>query len=266
MHRFFLDEIINENKVFIKEQSDINHIKNVLRIKENEKIEIVDKDYNEYIATIDFNFESSEKILLNIVKQIDVKRESDINLCLFAALLKSDKFEGMISQATQIGVNEIYPLITNRTIVKVKDSKKKVDRYNRIVSEVSKQCKRIKIPVVNDILNLKTIIKEDKYNEIFNDFDLIILCYELENKKDINSAIYEFIRENNVEDIYELKRKKELKVGVVIGPEGGFEDEEVKYLLREKTKVVTLGNRILKAETASLLILSILQHRLGDIC
>ena len=172
--------------------------------------------------------------------------EPPISIILYQGLPKSSKMDFIVQKATEIGVKEIYPIITNRTVVKIDNNKKeknKVDRWNKISEEAAKQSKRDIIPKVNSVLSFKEMIN------ILKDEENILVPYE--NQEGIG-----------IKDI--IKKISNKKIHVIIGPEGGFEEEEIEELKDIGSNTVSLGPRILRTETAGIVALSILLYELGD--
>lgn len=145
----------------------------------------------------------------------------------------------IFQKATEIGVKQIYPVVSNRVIVKLDDNTatKKVERWNKIVYEASKQSKRTIIPKVENVIFLKDICN------LCTNYDIILLAYEEDNT-------------NLKEILKECKKNKFKNIGIIIGPEGGFDISEVELLKCDKIVSVSLGKRILRTETASLALLS----------
>ena len=148
MDRFFVDKknIDLENKVCKIIGDDVKHISKVLRCKIGDELEICDKENTEYIGKI-FSIDKNE-VLLDIIKEVDIKRESDLKVRLYQGLPKSTKIEIILQKLTEIGVDEIVLVQTKRSVAKIEDKKedKKLERWERIIYEASKQSKRGKIP------------------------------------------------------------------------------------------------------------------------
>jgi len=189
----------------------------------------------------------SNVILASILDTYDGKNESHIHINLFQGIAKGDKMDFIIQKSTEIGVKEIFPVITNRTVVKIKDNKKeknKVERWNVIAEEAAKQSKRDLIPIVRDIIEFKDMIDYLKNEKN------IIVPYEMEKSLGLKRVLQSFSGE---------------KVNVVIGPEGGFEEYEIEMLKNIGAHVVTLGPRILRTETAGIITAAIVLYELGDL-
>ncbi len=241
MYKFFINHNqINENKAKIIGE-DVNHIANVLRLKKEEKIIICDKDENiSYVAKIkEIN---REYIKCEIIEQILENIESNVNIDLYQGLPKIDKMEYIIQKATELGVRDIYPVITKRCIVKLDEKlkTKKIERWQKIAEVAAKQSKRDYIPKIENAINLENICQNiEKY-------DIILLAYEDEANNTLKHEL-KILAENKTQKI---------KIGIIIGPEGGLDIEEVNKLKEAGAKIITLGKRILRTETASLVILS----------
>ena len=243
MYKFFINHNqINENKAKIIGE-DVNHIANVLRLKKEEKIIICDKDENiSYVAKIkEIN---REYIKCEIIEQILENIESNVNIDLYQGLPKIDKMEYIIQKATELGVRDIYPVITKRCIVKLDEKlkTKKIERWQKIAEVAAKQSKRDYIPKIENAINLENICQNiEKY-------DIILLAYEDEKSNTLKSELKKLV--------LNLGKTEKIKIGIVIGPEGGLDIKEVNVLKNAGAKIITLGKRILRTETASLVILS----------
>ena len=249
MPKFFVNNNqIKDNKIEIIGE-DIKHIKKVLRKKVEDEITICDKessqDYLCKIAKID-----DEKIECEILEKIEGIVEPRIKVTIFQGLPKADKMELIIQKSVELGVNEITPVEMNRSIVKFdnKDKEKELQRWRKISEVASKQCGRNIIPDINEIINVKNICN------LCPNYDIVLVAYENEKTNRLKDEIKKL--KNNT--------KKDLKIGVVIGPEGGIEEKEIEILKQSNAKIITLGKRILRTETVALNILSILMYELED--
>lgn len=241
--RFYVDGVSNANKSISIFGEDVNHIKNVLRLKVGEEIIINDNagtDYTCSISSID-----STEVVCDIIDVNKNASELDTNIVLFQGMPKSDKMELIIQKAVELGAFEIVPVMTKRTVVKVDPKKeaKKVDRFNAIAMSAAKQSGRGIIPTVKDFMSFKQAIEYAKT------LDMNIIPYEEA------SGI-----EESREIIKSIKGKKSL--GIFIGPEGGFAKEEVELAIETGAKVITLGNRILRTETAGLATIAIIMFEI----
>lgn len=244
MHRFFVekDQIINDKIKVLG--SDVKHIKDVLRLRIGEEVEISCDGYT-YISKIK-SLEKNE-VLLEIIKRYKGSNEPPINIILYQGLAKGNKMDTIFQKGTEVGISKFYPVETNRSIVKinsVKKEKARINRWSTIVDGAAKQSKRDKIPKVENIISFREMIS------LLKDKENILVPYENEKSNGIK------------EDLEKLKGKD---VHLIIGPEGGFDQKEIGELKEAGAKIVTLGPRILRTETAGLVASSVILYELGDL-
>ena len=240
MYRFFVSENqIGEENITIT-GSDVNHIKNVLRMKVGETIFISDGKDNEYICEIT---SLDEDVTAKIVDMNKESHELPIKVTLFQALPKSDKMETVIQKMIELGAVEIVPVKTSRCIVKLDDKKaaKKVYRWNEIAKSAAKQSKRGIIPEVTDVMTYEQALEKAK------EMDTILFPYEGAEDIDHTREIFGKIDSGS-------------RVAIFIGPEGGFSIDEVAKAKDAGAQEITLGNRILRTETAGMMIMSVLMY------
>ena len=222
---------------------DYKHIKNVLRCKIGEYIDICDENAIRYKTKIAKYME--DEVVCQVEKIDENSTESPINITLYQGLPKSDKLELIIQKATEIGASNVYPVQMERSIVKLEEKSidKKIDRWNKIAVEASKQSGRQKVLKVHRVIKLKNII------ENISKYDIVLLPYENEKSATIKGTLKKLLEKNiKINDI-----------AVIIGPEGGFSEEEVSTLNKfENVHTVTFGPRILRTETAGLATLAML--------
>ena len=221
----------------------------MLRKKVDDKINICNSDTQKNYECVIKNIEEN-KIVCKILDEVKSLAESNLNITIFQGLPKSDKMELIIQKTTELGVKTIVPVITKRTVIKLKDKDKqnKVDRWRKIAEVAAKQSGRDIIPTIENIINIADIK--------FDEFDKIFVLYENEEKISIKDEIEQLKNDN----------KEELNIGIVIGPEGGFAESEIEQLrLNQNVSVVTLGKRILRTETVALVVSGILMYELGDL-
>ena len=249
MPKFFVNEEQIQKEDVKVIGNDVKHIKNVLRKKIDDKINICNSDTQKNYECVIKNIEEN-KIVCKILDEVKSLAESNLNITIFQGLPKSDKMELIIQKATELGVKTIVPVITKRTVIKLKDKDKqnKVDRWRKIAEVAAKQSGRDIIPTIENIINIADIK--------FDEFDKIFVLYENEEKISIKDEIEQLKNDN----------KEELNIGIVIGPEGGFAESEIEQLrLNQNVSVVTLGKRILRTETVALVVSGILMYELGDL-
>lgn len=250
MPKFFVkNNQINENKVIITGE-DVNHIKNVLRLNIDDDIQICNLETSENFTCgiIKLNSDSVE---CNIFNKLTSKAESNIHITIFQGIPKSDKMELIIQKCVELGVYDITPVNMKRCIAKIDEKAKfkKLERWQKISEVAAKQCGRNVIPKINNISNIKNICN------LIYEYDIVLLAYENEKENTLKNALLKLnIREN-----------KKLKIGIIIGPEGGLEKKEVELLKDSGAKVITLGERILRTETVAFVITSIIMYELGDL-
>lgn len=245
MHHFFVSPEQIDDKYVTITGGDVNHIKNVLRMKIDEELLISngqDKDYYCKIEAI-----SDDEIKALILDEEFEGTELPTELYLFQGLPKSDKMELIIQKAVELGVKEIIPVATKRCVVKLDDKKEasKIKRWQAISESAAKQSRRTIIPEISSVMSFKEAINRAK------EFELGIIPYE--NFKDMKET----------REVLKAVGKG-IKIGIFIGPEGGFEESEVQYALENGVHPISLGKRILRTETAGLAILSVLMFELED--
>lgn len=247
MHRFYTDKgyLNHADKNVTITGEDVNHIKNVLRLKCGDEILVSDGEGTDYQCRI--SELNADSVVADIEDVFRNSAELPVKITLFQGMPKSDKLELIIQKAVELGVTEIVPLMTKRTVVKIEDKKagKKLERYNMIARSAGKQSGRGVIPEVKAFMTFKEAIGYAK------ELDMNIIPYE-------DARGMEYARQV----IQEIKGKKSL--GIFIGPEGGFAKEEVEQAMEIGAKCITLGNRILRTETAGLTVLSIIMFALDE--
>ena len=247
MYKFFVkEEQIDGNKINITGE-DVNHIKNVLRLEIGEIICICVKETTQsfYCKILDLN---KDEVGCEMLDQVFDTTEASTHIHIFQGLPKSDKFEFIIEKCTEIGVKEITPVVMKRSIVKLdeKDKAKKIDRWQKIAEVAAKQSKRDSILKVNNVINFKNIFEK------VQDYDIVLVAYEEEKENTLKSILTNF------------KEKSGLKIAVIIGPEGGIDESEIELCKENRFTLVTLGKRILRTETAPLVISSNILYELED--
>lgn len=247
MYRFFVkqEQIDMEEKKIHITGSDVNHIKNVLRMRQGETILISAGDNLEYTCLV--SEMEAEEVIADISYVQEVGMELPSKIYLFQGLPKSDKMELIIQKAVELGAAEIVPMATKRAVVKLdaKKAAKKVQRWNEIAKSAAKQSKRGLIPEVKPVMSFKEAVEYGK------SMDMLLIPYE--DAKGIA---------HSREVVETVKDKKSL--GIYIGPEGGFPEEEVSLAMKAGAEPVTLGHRILRTETAGMTLLSILMFMLEE--
>lgn len=244
MYRFFVEPSQIMDKRIVITGSDVNHIKNVLRMKIGEEIAVSNGvDNREYRCGIEAYTDREVICTLRFIKEDGVELPSRIYL--FQGLPKADKMELVIQKAIELGAYEVIPVAAKRCVVKLDEKKAaaKVSRWQGIAEAAAKQSKRGVIPAVHSVMNTQEAI------EYARDMDVKMIPYELAEDMQHTKSIIETIGPGK-------------SVAVFIGPEGGFEESEIQEAIAAGIEPVTLGKRILRTETAGLTVLSWLMYQL----
>ncbi|NOW93167.1 MULTISPECIES: 16S rRNA (uracil(1498)-N(3))-methyltransferase [Clostridium] len=250
MHKFFTEpHNISETEGRIL-GDDVKHIYKVLRLSEGEEVVLNNCEGIEYLGEIETITKS--EVIVKIIKRLDINNESKVKVHLFQGLPKGQKMDLIVQKGTELGVSEFIPVTTARVDVKLKGEFKKLDRLNRIALEACKQSKRSVIPQVKEVIDFNEAINELKK------MDLIIVPYENAEDFGIKTLVRKLERDNV--DLDNINN-----VGILIGPEGGFEESEIDTLKEQGAYIVTLGNRILRTETAGFTATALIQYELGDL-
>lgn len=240
MANFYIDKSdITENTAVITGE-EAQHISRVLRMKKGDNVTLCDGEGMFYEATLtDF---SDKSVIAEITSSRKAETEPEVKLTIFQGVPKNPKLETIVQKLTEIGAVRIVPVDTKRAVAKL-DKAAKVDRLRKIAREAAKQSKRGIVPEVTDSMNFKEAVKEAGKAE------LSIIAYEEEVETSLKKA---------------LSGKNPKTVSVMIGPEGGFEREEVELAKENGLISVTLGKRILRTETAPLAVSAIVLYELGE--
>ena len=247
MPRFFIKgSQIQNNKIIIIGE-DVNHIKNVIRKQIGDNIEICNQD-NQKSYKCEIEKIEEKQITTKIIEEL-ISQEDNIIVDIYQGLPKADKMELIIQKSVELGANAIIPVDMKRCVVKLdsKSEEKKIERWQKISESAAKQCGRNNIPEVKHLVNIKDICN------LIKDYDVMIVAYENEKENTLKQELIKIKQENNFNN---------LKIGIVIGPEGGLEENDVKLLKESGAKIITLGSRILRTETVALNMLSIIMYEL----
>lgn len=239
MPKFFVkSEQIKENKIVQILGEDVKHIAKVLRYGLGDNLTVCNRDTGENYACQIQEIHDME-IQCSILEKIDSHSEPSVYIHLLQGLPKADKMEWIIEKGTEIGISEFTPVRMRYSVTKLegKDAVKKVERWNKIAEVAAKQSGRDKIPNINPVINFV------KVYEILQKCDIVLVAYEKELKNTLRHEL-------------EQLKKPNLKIGVIVGPEGGIAEEEIEQLKKEGARIITLGPRILRTETAPITIAS----------
>ncbi|MCI9081325.1 MAG: 16S rRNA (uracil(1498)-N(3))-methyltransferase [Lachnospiraceae bacterium] len=243
MFQFFVEpEQIHGEEIVIT-GSDVNHIKNVLRMRTGEQLRISDNEGGDFYCKIQ-NMEE-QRIILQITGPAE-DTEPGIRITLFQGLPKGDKMELVIQKAVELGVFQIIPVAMKNCVVKLDEKKAKAKqlRWQAIAESAAKQSKRSIIPQIGKVMSFKEAA------EYASKLDVRLLPYEnqrgMAHTREVMGGI-----------------QKGSSVGIFIGPEGGYDSQEI-ALVQEQMEMISLGNRVLRTETAGLCALSMLLYALED--
>lgn len=246
MYQFFVEPSQIQDKKIIITGSDVNHIKNVLRMKPGEEIAVSNGiDGREYRCGIEEFAEDTVVCTLRFIKEEGV--ELPAKVYLFQALPKADKMELIIQKAVELGAYEIIPVAAKRCVVKLDEKKAagKVNRWQGIAEAAAKQSRRGMVPAVHMPVSFQEALR------LAGDMDVRLIPYELAKNMEHTRSVIEAVQPGQ-------------SIAVFIGPEGGFEESEIQAALSVGIEPVTLGRRILRTETAGLTVLSWLMYRLEE--
>lgn len=244
MYQFFTEPSNIHDKSVIIEGSDVNHIKNVLRIKPGEEISVSNGiDGREYRCEVVSLSDERVECKLRFIKEDNVELPNKVYL--FQGYPKGDKMELIVQKCVELGVYEIVPVFMKRTIVKLDEKKaeNRVKRLNGIAEAAAKQSKRGIIPKINDVMSFQEAIAYSSCAQVK------LIPYELAQGMDRTKELIGRIKPGE-------------SVAVFIGPEGGFAVEEIEAAMQAGIESVTLGRRILRTETAGIAVLSVLMYHL----
>lgn len=234
MQRYFTNNKTSNN--FILSSDDTYHITKVMRMLINDKVEVI---YNQelYICKI---IEIEPEVKVEILEKKDELNELSHYITIVQSLVKEQKMDYILQKTTELGVNEIIPYEASRSIVKIDNKeKKKIERWQKIVKEASEQSKRVKVPIISNLITLSNLVK-------LSDYDIKFLCTVNETSQNLKKVLSN-LNEN-------------VRMLFVIGPEGGFTDEEERKLIENGFVSVSLGSSVLRTETASTFIMSVIRY------
>ena len=244
MYQFFVESHQIQGNQIIIEGNDVNHIKNVLRMKPGEEIAVSNGvDGKEYRCGITALEEDRILCELRFIKEDGVELSSQVYL--FQGLPKADKMEMIIQKCVELGVHAVVPVAAKRCVVKLDDkkAKSKISRWQGIAEAAAKQSKRRIVPEVMDVMSFKQAL------QFVKDFDVKVIPYELAEDMSKTREIIGALKPGQ-------------KIAVFIGPEGGFEESEITEALESRVEPITLGKRILRTETAGLTVMSWIMYQL----
>ena len=253
MIKFFVDkEDIFENKIYLNSPEDRKHLTKVLRARVGDEVMISDKEAFEYETVIEKI--TDRDVVLRVTGKHGFSQEPETRITLYQGVPKGPKLETVVQKTVELGVKRIVPVFMSRTVVADKGNfSKKRDRLQKIADEAVKQCKRGIIPEVADAMTFKAMMEELSEKN----YDAILVAYENEKGYSIKDALRGGGTDTHL--------RKGSSVALIIGPEGGFEEDEVECILDEfdrKACAVTLGKTILRTESAGMAAISMIMYEL----
>ena len=249
MHHFFVkpQNIELHQNIICIDGEDVKHIQKALRLKKKDRITVSDGAGKGYLAEI---IEvKNDQVAVKIIETLTSAEKPRPAIILYQGIAKGSKMDFIIQKAVELGVNEIIPIMTEHAVVQLnkKDLEKKRQRWQKIAEEAAKQSKRLTLPIVNTSDSFQEAVANTMDNRSGH---LQLLAYEAES----NISIRNVVGNDCLSDY--------VRIGVWIGPEGGFHQEEADFAMKSGIHCVTLGPRILRTETAGIVMLSILLYEL----
>ena len=244
MRRLFYKGVLGD-KITI-EGPDAHHLMHVMRAKAGQQVTVADDEGR--VALMEMTAFSPDSVELTLKDYLEGNTESPLELTLVQCLLKADKMDWVVQKAVELGANAIQPLASQNCVVQYdgKKAEKRQERWQKIADEAAKQCGRTRLLQVKPILSLKEWLAASGFSQE----NPLYFCYENEEQKTIKEA---------------LTNSQAGKATVIIGPEGGFTLEEAQAIEEAGGQSVTLGPRILRAETAAIAAMTVIQYELGDL-
>ncbi|HUL29001.1 MAG TPA: 16S rRNA (uracil(1498)-N(3))-methyltransferase [Thermodesulfobacteriota bacterium] len=244
MARFYVPRPLVEKGMLRIKGEEVKHIRKVLRLREGDEIAVFDGSGKEFEGTI--VGEEISSVVIKVQRATTSMGDSNVEVTLAQSLLKGEKMDYLIQKATELGVKEVIPFLSSRSVPVLEKSRrlKRHHRWERIAIEASKQCGRGLVPKIDSLQDYPEMLLKGSPNT------LRLLLWEKEGAR--------------LKEVLEGSKGRR-KIFFIVGPEGGFSQGEVEEAKETGFIPVTLGRRILRAETASLCFLSILQYEHGDI-
>ena len=226
--------------------TDAHHLMHVMRAKAGQQVTVVDDEGS--VALMEMTAFTAESVELTLKERLEGNTESPLELTLVQCILKSDKMDWIVQKAVELGANTIQPIASKNCVVQYdsKKAKQRQERWQKIADEAAKQCGRTKLLTVEPICTIKEFLNSTE----FGGENPLYFCYENEEQQTLKEA---------------LQENQSKKATTIIGPEGGFTLEEAQAIEQACGQSVTLGPRILRAETAAIASLSVIQYELGDL-
>ena len=241
-HFFINSKSVNGSSITVSDKENYNHIVKSLRIKQGEQLLLIDENEIEYKTKV--SQIEGKAIVCEIISREKSKRDLPYNLYLAQSPLRSDAQLTIMEKATELGVRGVYPVYTDNCALKKSVAVSKIEKWQKVMYEASKQCERANIPVCYELSDMKTLIEDKKFDRV------IALC-----ERNTNGSFKDYLRENPA--------KNGENILLLIGPEGGFSDSEFELMKSHNLPMLTLGDLILKAETAVIVTLGNIVYEFG---
>lgn len=246
MIRYYVNKnSISQDQVVITDPDDVRHLFKILRVKSLDKIDVTDGEGGYYQTHVAVS--TKEKIVLKIVKKNKSIKRGDlgVRVTLAAALPKLSRFEDIVDKCTQLGAEEIIPLITSRTLVDVEAYNKKAYRFQRIIATAAKQSGVLFVPKLSEPVEFRDLM------DMAGSFDLALVPHLSDNRSELKDAVSG------------MPKKTGAKILVLIGPEGDFTHEEIEAAISHGFKGASLGASVLRVDTAAIAVMSYLRINFG---
>ncbi len=242
MQRYFHENVLTLNQEFQLNSEDNHHLLNVMRLSEG--AEVLVTDLNEQIYLVVIQSIQDKTAILKATQEIFYETELPVEVTIASGLIKNDKMDWLIQKATETGMHDFIPLQLKRDVVKLTDAKykKRAERWRKIAKQAAQQSGRYHIPVIQPLMTI------DDLSQNINQYDHLIVLYEETAKEGLHQKLSNWSKQINADD----------RILVVFGSEGGLDPEEIEQLKALGFDTMSLGPRILRAETAPIYLLSVL--------
>jgi len=260
MHRFFVHPSCLQDDVLVLQGDVVHQIKDVLRLQPGDTIVVLDDSGWEYLVRIDTV--EQEQVHGQIQQKVLARSEPRAKITLYQSLLKGDKFEWVLQKGTELGVVEFVPTVSDRCVISSVDdvSKTKFERWQKIILEAAEQSRRGRLPRLHPPMLLPQACERARMA------DLAVMPWEEEERRSLRSMLTDWVPiPVKVQGKQTSVSRRPFSIHVFIGPEGGFTTREVDQARRYSIVPVTLGARILRAETAALAAATVILYQLEDI-
>ena len=247
MRRFFTEKISEKNGFCVISGSEARHIIKVLRMEKGGNLVVIDRAGKRYLASLEKA--TRHEALVRLIEPLPTPSPSPVEITLCQSILKSKHMDYIIQKTSELGVDHIIPFYSERTVVRIQDGKTdhRLNRWREIAQSALKQSDRTKVTGIYHPVSFDDLIESFKHYSA-----LKIILYEGEKGQDLKTMLREGTQESK-------------KIIGIVGPEGGFSEKEVKCAVKAGFVSTSIGNRILRAETAAIIVVALFQYELGDL-